>query len=371
LAELPPNSRLSPDFELISSHPVQQLLRYPMSSHTDFVLDSNRIPDPTRYLQMPSDSAPRARQLARQFRNAAIDNAETVKLALQYIREQPFYYTRQPPFMIDDPVDEFLFDNRRGFCEHYASSFVFLMRAAGIPARVVTGYQGGEMNPQSDYFIVRQSDAHAWAEVWLHEKGWLRIDPTAVIPAERIENLQDLARIRPKFARLGEAPSWLKSSWRQLRFGWDRLNHAWNQWVINYNDQRQKNFLSKLLGQDGFTDIDWREMVSLLGASMGAILLIIGLYVLRPWHKSQTDPITTAYDRFCRKLARRGIHREPAEGPLDFAQRAKQRRPELGPAINHITSLYQRLRYAPQPKSNQLSEQQLHRLQSAVRQFKA
>lgn len=371
LAELPPNSRLSPDFELLANHPVQQLLRYFMSSHTDYLLAVDRAPDPAPYLQLPFDTAPRARLLARSFRNASSNDAQTVNLALQHIREQPFYYTRQPPLLPDDPVDQFLFDSRRGFCEHYASSFVFLMRAAGIPARVVTGYQGGEKNPQSDYFIVRQSDAHAWAEVWLPQQGWQRIDPTAVIPAERIEDFQDLVRIRPESARIGDAPNWVKATWRQLGFGWDRINHAWNEWIINYNDQRQRNIFSQLLSTLGLGEFDWRKMVGALLAGMAGVVLIIALYTLRPWNTSHNDPISTAYARFCRQLARRGIERAPAEGPIDFSRRARQLRPDIEPAIARITSLYLRLRYAPPLAATQSQDDQLRRLQTAVRQFKA
>lgn len=375
LAELPPKSLLSPDYELLAVHPVQQLQRYSISSHTDFRLAAERAPDAVRYLQLPLNNAPRARLLAQQFRNSATSNAQTVELALQYIREQPFFYTRQPPLLPDDPIDEFLFDSRRGFCEHYASSFVFLMRAAGIPARVVTGYQGGEMNPQSDYFIVRQSDAHAWAEVWLPKQGWLRIDPTAMIPAERIENLQDLARILPELARSGDAPNWAKAAWRQMRFGWDRMNNAWNQWVINYNNIRQRDFLSRQLSRLGLGDIfdaiDWRAMVTLLVAGMALVLLAIAVFTLRSWRQSPSDPVVIAYQRFCQQLARRGIQRGPAEGPLDFSQRARQLRPDIEPAIAHITSLYLRLRYAPEAGTDKLHTKQLQRLQTAVRQFKA
>lgn len=371
LGSLPPNSTLRPDYELLADQPVQQLLRYPMTSHPDFVLAADKAPAAVHYLQLPSDKAPRARRLAQQFRNTANDDAQTVDRALQYLREQPFYYTRQPPLLPDDPVDEFLFESRRGFCEHYASSFVFLMRAAGIPARVVTGYQGGEMNPQSDYFIVRQSDAHAWAEVWLPKLGWRRIDPTSVIPAARIEDQQDLARILPKLANIGAAPNWIKGAWRHMRFGWDRVNHAWNQWVINYNDHRQRDFLSRQLARFGFDNIDWREMVALLIAGMALAVGIIAIYTLRPWHKRQRDPVLAAYQRFCRQLARRGIHRHPAEGPLDFSLRARQLRPDIEPAIAHITSLYLRLRYAPPSKIEQSQLKQIRRLQSAVRQFSA
>ncbi|MDT8384452.1 MAG: DUF3488 and transglutaminase-like domain-containing protein [Gammaproteobacteria bacterium] len=370
-AELPRNSHLSPDFELLSAQPVQQLVRYAMSSHLEYGLAIDRAPDPVRYLQLPTDRAPRARDLARQFRHAAGDDARTVSLALQYLREQAFYYSRQPPLLGADPVDEFLFDTRRGFCEHYASAFVFLMRAAGIPARVVTGYQGGEMNPQSDYFIVRQSDAHAWAEVWLPQQGWRRIDPTSVIPAARIEHQQDLARILPALAGLGEAPGWATAAWRQLRFGWDRVNHAWNQWVINYSDQHQRNLLGRLFSSLGLGEFDWRKMVSLLLAGMAVVVLGIAVYTLRSRPRGSQDPVVRAYQRFCRQLARRGIPRSAAEGPLDFSRRARQQRPDLEAAIAHITSLYLRLRYAPPSGSEQIQQRQLQQLQSAVRRFRA
>jgi hypothetical protein len=239
------------------------------------------------------------------------------------------------------------------------------MRAAGIPARVVTGYQGGEKNPQSDYFIVRQSDAHAWAEVWLPGDGWVRIDPTAVIPAERIENRQDLVRMQPRSARVGDAPGWALAAWRQLRFSWDRVNHTWNQWVINYNDRRQRDVLSRWLSRLGFAQVDWREMVITLVSGMLIVLLGIGLYLLRPWHRQYHDPAQAAYEQFCRRLARRGVQRQPAEGPVHFSRRAKQQCPAQARIIAKITALYARQRYAPYP-----TQENLRRLQAAVREFK-
>lgn len=372
LATMPPNSTLSPDYELLANYPVEQLLRYPMSSQLDFFLEVDQPPDPVRYLQLPFDSGPRARQLSQHLRAKASDDTELVQLTLQYIRENSFYYSRQPPLLLKDPIDEFLFETRSGFCEHYASSFVFLMRAAGIPARVVTGYQGGELNPQSDYFIVRQSDAHAWAEVWLPEQGWRRVDPTTLIPADRIENRQDMKRILPEGSLLGEPPNWVKDAWKYLRFSMDRLNHTWNQWVVDYNEHRQQNFVSKLLEKIGLGEFDWTKMVGLLAAGMGMVLVAIGLYTLRPWQRPQRDPIVAAYARFCRQLARHGIQRDPAEGPLDFCQRAQQLRPDIGPAIAHITALYLRLRYAPQARTGEAYlHTQIQELQTAVRRFKA
>jgi transglutaminase-like putative cysteine protease len=170
-------------------------------------------------------------------------------------------------------VDEFLFTTRRGFCEHYASSFVFLMRAAGIPARVMTGYQGGELNGLGDYLIVRQSDAHAWAEVWQEPQGWVRVDPTAAVAPGRID--------RGLYAAVADAEalpflvrrdiSWL----RQFALGWDSLNNAWNEWVLAYGPERQREFLSNL----GFGLLDWRGMTAIMLVALSGVgLLLLGLY---------------------------------------------------------------------------------------------
>jgi len=361
---IPEDSSLSVDYEIIANQPVQQLVRYSMRSFTDYQLSKNDVPDSTPYLQLPAESGMQARKLAQQLRQKVTDSTAFVQTVLNYIAEQPFYYTRQPPLLLDDSVDEFLFDSRRGFCEHYASAFVFLMRAAGVPARVVTGYQGGEMNPQSNYFIVRQSDAHAWAEVWLRGEGWRRVDPTSVIPAGRIENRQDLARIVPEMAGVSETPNWLKKIGRQLNFGWDRINHAWNQWVVNYNTQRQQNFLSRLLASVGFDNIDWQEMISLLVAGMALVMAIVAMYLLRPWNRQNRDPAQVAYERFCQRLSRHGIQRQPTEGPLDFARRASQRYPQRARDIRNITALYERQRYTPCS-----TQGNLQRLQRAVRDF--
>lgn len=365
-AQVPDGAGLSADFELLAKKPVQQLMRYDMRSFTDYQLASSDVPEMTTYLQLPLNGGPRARELAQSLWQQSANNQRYVDTVLRYLATEPFYYSRQPPLLLTDPIDEFLFGSKSGFCEHYASTFVFLMRAAGLPARVVTGYQGGEMNPQSDYFIVRQSDAHAWAEVWLQGKGWKRIDPTAVIPASRIENQQDLARIRPEVAELAAVGSWLKNIGRQLGFGWDRINHTWNQWVINYNSERQKDFLSRLLGGDNNMQIDWREMVSWLVGGMIFVLFAVALYLMRPWHKRLSDPAQAAYEEFCRRLVKRGVVRLSTEGPLDFAQRAMLAQPERAREIKKITTLYERQRYAPYP-----TRQNLQHLQEAVRSFKA
>src|SRR5690606_25782031 len=143
-------------------------------------------PQPRPAASPPAGRHPRAVEMARSWRSQGLGDEEIVDRALRMFNEQEFYYTLQPPLAVDDAIDQFLFETRQGFCEHYAAAFTVLMRAAGIPARVVTGYQGGTLNPVGGYVIVRQRDAHAWAEVWLGEKGWVRVDPTAAVAPNRI-----------------------------------------------------------------------------------------------------------------------------------------------------------------------------------------
>ena len=360
-ASVPPGSTVSADVEIIANNSVKTLRQYSLQSYLDYRLDAGLAPSNFAYLRLPPGMAPRARILAQQLRAESRDDADYVQRVLDFIRQQPFYYTRQPPLLLDDPVDEFLFDSRQGFCEHYASAFTVLMRAAGLPARVMTGYLGGEDNPLGDYFIVRQSDAHAWSEVWLRGRGWVRVDPTAVIPPERVENRDDLERIAPAYAaRTGEAPDWAKRLWRNVDYGWDRVNNTWNQWIIGYDEGTQTAFLGRL----GLENVDWQRMVSLLFIGLGLVVAVIALQLFRR-RPVRRDVVAEAYARFCRKLARRGLPRKPAEGAQDYSMRIIPSRPELAAQIQHITLLYQRLRYA-----RSMPRDGLRHLQQAVRRFR-
>ena len=362
LSTLPPNSDLSSEYEIIARQPVQQLIRYDLQSYPRYQLEPKNAPNMARYLQLPNNPTPRIQALINKWRvNSSNKNKNIINSALQHYREAPFYYTRTPPLLSNNPVDQFLFETRRGYCEHYASSFVYLMRASGIPSRVVTGYQGGESNPVSDYFIVRQSNAHAWAEVWLKDKGWIRVDPTTMIPPSRVKNPQDLQRIAPGITV--EPPGWVTTLWKQIDYSLDNVNHFWNQWILNYNTKRQRNFLRGFMSWFGFDDIDWRGMVTLLFTGM---LLVFGLIALKLLKKipEYRDPAVIAYQHFCRKLEKRGLVREPSETFTNFSLRARQQFPELGSLIVKITSLYQRLRYAPHAPADSLK-----RLQLAVRKI--
>ncbi len=341
-ASVQTSATVTRDFQVLAPTPVKEVRRYSARSYPDYRTDDAAPREQRHALQLPRRVSPRVAALAAQWRSTAADPGQIVNAALRYFREQPFVYTLNPPLLGNDPVDEFLFDTRRGFCEHYAAAFTLLMRLAGIPARVVTGYQGGEFNPLGDYLIVRQSDAHAWSEVLLPGRGWVRIDPTAAVAPERVER-----SIQPALDAVGEpvrfrlqAPDLLARWARDLRYAWDGLQNGWNQWVLGYGPELQRRFLAAL----GLGEIGWRGMGLLL---VGVISLLLGAvtYLLLRQERARRDPVVESYRRFCRRLARRGLARRAHEGPYDYAARVTHARPELREPVQRITRLYVALRY--------------------------
>jgi hypothetical protein len=244
------------------------------------------------------------------------------------------------------------------------------MRAAGIPSRIIAGYQGGELNPAGDYMIVRQSDAHAWAEVWLAGQGWVRVDPTGAVAPERIEyGSEAVRRMLQRGRQLGELPEegvrevirsgWIESAVRRASLLWDAVNTRWNQWVLDFDHQSQRQLL-KLLG---FSTAGWINMVLVLVISMILFFLVAAAILLS--RRQRPDPLKVLYGRFCRKLARVGLRRRDYEGPHSFAQRCMRIRPDLEPAISTITDLYVGMRYG---KLETLSR--LGQLRAAVKGFR-
>ncbi len=355
----PPEGRLTRDFQLIASAPVRQRLRYTAQSYPHYRINGMDLFEKARGLQLPITQHPRTLALAKTWREMSTDPEQLVQRGLAFFNREAFYYTLTPPLIEGDSVDGFMFDTRRGFCEHYAAAFATLMRGAGIPSRIVTGYHGGEYNPIGDYFILRQRDAHAWVEVWSNDRGWVRIDPTTAIHPSRVE-LGTLATTAPGITgiTLGlEGNETVRELWRSLRNAWDATKNQWNQWVLGYGPQRQAQLLSGL----GMGRIDWRGMTFGLVIAVAIILfgVALGLFVRRA---PATDPARAAYDRFCRKLGRRGIIREASEGPIDYAHRATALCPERAREIEAITDLYVRLRYSAR-------QADLNHLKAGVRHF--
>ncbi|MDB5986797.1 MAG: hypothetical protein JWR16_1850 [Nevskia sp.] len=339
---LPSDASLDADFELLATREVRERRLYRIESFTQYRLQGE-FSDAQRsfYTHLPARSNPRTQALGQQWRAQGLDDAAIVDAALTMFRREQFFYTLHPPVLGRDSADEFLFDTRRGFCEHYAGSFTVLMRAAGVPARVVTGYQGGEKNPIGDYYVVRQSDAHAWSEVWLGGRGWVRVDPTAAVAPQRIER-----GISAAFEDSGELPAFLdpRRPGYNLRYAiearWDWINAQWNHWVLGYGPDLQQDFLRR------FGLIDWSDMIVALTAAVMLVLAGLGWVLLRQFAAPLTsDAALQQWQRVQRRLARSGLPQRPDEGPLDFARRVALARPELAAPLAKIASLYLQLRY--------------------------
>ena len=334
---LPPGAILSHEYQVLSKTPVRSRIRYEMKSSPDLVQDVDEAAAGNdSHHRLPADN-PRTRALAEQWRRESGGGEAVVRRMLEHIRQERFFYTLTPPLLGENSIDQFLFETRRGFCEHFASAFVFAMRAAGVPARVVTGYQGGERNPVDGYLIVRQSDAHAWAEVWLEGRGWLRIDPTAAVAPNRIEaGLASAVPVGEPLPFIVRADlSWL----RQMRFRWEAVTNTWNQWVLGYDPQRQREVLSRL----GLREPDWKAMTAIMAVLCG--LLLLGLTAWALHKRASHDQTLGAWNRLSRKLARVGLARKDWEGPADYARRVALARPELRHGLAPIAALYIDLRY--------------------------
>ncbi len=346
---LPTDALISTEYQPLAKQPVITRIRYAMASIPGLIAGADESPEVlTAATRLPQGWNPRARQLAQGWRDASADTTALIATALRHFNQQPFVYTLSPPLLGGHSVDEFLFDTRRGFCEHFASGFVFLMRAAGVPARVVTGYQGGETNPVDGYLIVRQSDAHAWAEVWIANRGWQRVDPTAAVAPSRIE--RGVAAALPDGDPLPFAArsdfDWL----RAVRFRWEAMSNAWDQWVLGYNPDRQRELLSRL----GLSNPDWQALTAAMTAITGALMLALAAWTLRRRHPA--DPVQRSWDRLSRKLAPIGLARRVEEGPLDYARRVAASRAQLAEPMQKIALLYADLRYGPYRGEEQIAE---------------
>jgi len=340
-ASLPPDSRQTSDGQILARAPVRSRVRYDMSSVIAPGPGPREAPGELRRgLQLPQGGNSKAAALAAQWRAAARSDDEVLAHAIAFLRQGRYAYTLEPPLLGPDPVDEFLFDTRAGFCEHFASAFVFLMRSAGVPARVVTGYQGGELNPVDNIVTVRQSDAHAWAEVFLAGRGWVRVDPTAAAVPGRLD--AGLARSVPEAEQpliMRPQAEWLRS----LRYQWEAAAHKWNLWILGYNQERQRDFMSLI----GVRNADWRSLTATLFTVLGFVTVLLLAWSLR--RVARPDPVQRAWRAFCAKLAARGLERAPSEGPRDFAERAARALPAARRAILRIGALYIGLRYGADP----------------------
>jgi transglutaminase-like putative cysteine protease len=352
-ATVPVDARLTLDYQLIRRDPVVQLLQYGVISNPDFV-DSPELSVTLRAqaLELPEGSNPRTRSLVDAWRREAPDDPALVQRVLDHFNQQPFRYSLDAPLLGRDPVDDFLFETRTGFCEHYASAFAVMMRMAGIPARIVTGYMGGWYNALGDYYLVRQSDAHAWTEIWLSGRGWVRVDPTAAVSPLRVQRGSLGALSAPR--HLIDYP-WL----REVRNSFDIVQQRWNDWVIEYGARQQ----SRLFAPLGFDQASPVMLVASLFVAIvlfGAILVPIALRIRGP---GRSDPVQKAWQRFLKRLERAGFSSKPSHGPVELATAAASALPASAAGIRRIADLYTRCRYAPGPAP-------VPQLEQAVRNFR-
>jgi len=328
------------DLQLLVRDPLVNRERYTLQSGLNYQFQL-ALPADLRRLNtlIPKEAAPEAQKLAGRWRRQFSEPEAIVNAALEMFRNEPYVYTLEPPLLRRDPVDQFLFETRRGFCEHFASSFVVLMRAAGLPARVVTGYQGGEMN--GDYMIVRQLDAHAWAEVWMAGQGWVRVDPTAAVAPNRIElglaESVEAPEGLPNFAY--RTPSVL----RNMRLRWDALQSGWYEFVLGYGQDSQRALLSAISPWLA----SWQGM--LLTLVIVAMLFFSALTIWLLWRDRSglEDPLARIWQQFQTRLARRGTQATAEMGPRELMRLAVHHHPRQAHEIRGIVSQYIRLRYGP------------------------
>jgi len=332
---------LSHDRQLTGMGPVTVTTSYDAVSHLATRSDEDLSTLGRRYeIRLPSDRNPRALALAAELRARSADEAEYTRRVLDWFRANGLEYTLDPGATSVDSVDTTLFDSRKGFCGHFASAYATLMRAAGVPARVVTGYLGGEWNPVGGYLIVRQSDAHAWTEVWLDGQGWTRIDPTAVVAPERLQ--QGLFELLPDSMSTAGAVIYRNSWFRRAAQAWDGMNQWWQTNVVEFDLRAQLNLLQKL----GIDTPGWQHLGWAFALGLVAWIAWIALALRRSVPRARPDRVARAWLRATRKL-QRVTPRAASEGPLEYARRVGAARPDLAGRVLALATHYARLRFGP------------------------
>ncbi|SHM81963.1 transglutaminase TgpA family protein [Phytopseudomonas punonensis] len=353
------------DFRLQRIRPIDRPLLYSVSSWPQ-ALREPQVPDARlkTWLRLPQQGDPRSRAWAAELRSQYPQDEQLIQALLSHFNRQPYVYTLTPTPLGADSIDGFLFDTRSGFCAHYAGAMTFVLRAAGIPSRVVAGYQGGELSSNGNYVQVRQFDAHAWVEYWQPGKGWTSVDPTFQVAPERIEQGLEQA-LAGEQSFLADSPfsplryrnlTWLN----ELRLAWDDLNYGWQRWVLGYQGAQQFELLQRWFGQ-----VDASRLILALVGGGGFLLGLLSLWLFKPW-RVERDPLLRVFQRFEQLLAQHGVSRQAGEGPRAFAARAGQVLPAQADAINTFVQIFEAQRYAGQNVSPRLLHQQLKTLRRGL-----
>ena len=359
------------DFRLFSPTLIETEFMYTVDSWTDVPVEET-LSDwrRTTETQLPPTGNAKTRKLSLELREEAGSNAAFVDLVLDRFRVEPYVYTLRPGLLPEqDSIDAFLFQSQRGFCEHYASAFVFMMRAAGVPARVVAGYQGGEINPVNKTVIVHQFDAHAWAEVWLASRGWVRVDPTAAISPLRIEfGLEEAMASEGSFlSAMLLSPARYRSIplLNLLRLRYDALTYRWQTWVVGFDSERQFNLLRSFFGETTA-----KAFAIVLLGSWALVLLPVAISLFRAPDIEPVRPLAKHYRIFCKRLARLDLIRGAGETPSQFAQRVAEEFPDYAEQLWQITDLYNQLAYADAQRSAGNAAQSLQHFARMINRFR-
>lgn len=357
------------DFRIMARQDVLAPMLLKLTSFPQALREVN-LPASSRRLalQLPGSGNRKSKALAQQLLKSSSSKQDYIQKVLSLYKQEDFYYTLRPPTLDSrNSIDDFLLNSKKGFCAHYAGSFVYMMRAAGIPARVIAGYQGGEWNEKSNYLAVHQYDAHAWTEVWLESKGWVRFDPTTMVAPDRIEkNLESAVKEEGSFLE-GQLLSSAKYAWLSgFRKQLDSSQYAWRKFVLGYDQESQGQFLKRLFGEVSILKI--ALIVGAIFFSIGAVwFLLLGLT-----KRQQGEAIEhQLYRRFCQLLEMQGVSRKPAQSPSEFSAVASAQIPELATEIKGFSSLYTELCYEPGGQGK-MQEQviSLKQLLKAIRKYK-
>lgn len=360
----------SRNFEIFNNGLITKRMSYDLRSFRDnstdlILLDSAR----RRSTTLPEQGNERARDFARQLRASVNTDRDFIYAVLAHFQQNEFFYTLNPPLLGEQRVDDFLFNTMAGFCEHYASSFAFLMRAVGIPARVVVGYQGAEYNRFEDYMMVYQYNAHAWNEVWLEGQGWVRFDPTAAVSPERIEQGVEAALADdPAFleqslfspGRLG-ALGWINT----LRLRLDAIEYEWNRRVVNYDEEVQFELLENVLGE-----VTEQKVLILLFSLAAIVITGVAFTIIRIEPRAGRDPVQRLYEQLGRELGKIDLARQRGEAPLHYRDRVIAARPDLAELMTELTELYMEINYRHAELSMQRRRQLTGSLKSVLNQLR-
>lgn len=336
------SAQMGDDETVFSSEPVDGAKRFTVVSSTAPQRSNLSESDRRAALRTPQNISGHVENLALSFRKSAdVPDRDVVEAALDYLRTEGFKYTLEPGTYGGNALEDFLFNRRLGFCEHFSAAFGTLMRLAGVPARVVVGYVGGEDTGRG-YLRVRQCDAHAWTEVWLKETGWMRVDPTAELAPDRLSS--DLETylaggLDSTFAMRRQ--TWWWTAWTETRLLWDRLDYEWYNRIISADTEAQLDTLLLL----GLSKLRWSALLGVLAVGIVLVSSFVFLWLRRS--ARHPDPAARLWLSVCKRLAKAGLARMPDEGASAFAARAGAAFPSAAPSLRQISERYNDLRYGP------------------------